>query len=129
MFFRIWYYLCVVGPPVLFPMIFLGFLFRESSPRLAVTGWVALSVFVGLGITGAILAVLLLFCGLRLRCPFCGEPGDFCGSKEAGVCLLCDRCGLVQGSGFLKLRLVRQWEMGHPSRQRTKSSQYQSAAR
>jgi hypothetical protein len=113
-FFRVWYYLCVVGPPVLFPLIFLGWVFAEQSPLLALVGRTALAIFVGLGITGAILAVLLLFCGLRLRCPFCGERGDFCGSKEAGVCLLCERCGLVQGSGFLKLHLVRQWEHGPP---------------
>jgi hypothetical protein len=75
---------------------------------------VAFLVMVALGITGAVLAIFLLCCGLRLRCPFCGEPGEVCGSSDEGFGFLRDRCGLVQGAGFLKLRLVRQWEDGPP---------------
>jgi hypothetical protein len=114
MFFRVWYYLCVVGAPVLFLLMIFGFVFAAVSPVMALIGRVALTVMVALGITGAVVAILLLFCGLRLRCPFCGEPGEFCGSKEEGPGFFCDHCGLVQGSGFLKLRLVRQWENGPP---------------
>jgi len=114
MFFRIWYYLCFAVAPILFLVLLVGWLFADASPILAVAASIALVVMVILGLTGAILAILLLFCGLRLRCPFCGEPGEVCGSKEDGLGFLCDRCGLVQGTGFLKLRLVRQWEDGPP---------------
>jgi hypothetical protein len=98
MFFRVWYYLCVVGAPVLFLLMFLGFVFATASPAMALIGGIPSTVFVALGIRGAVLAILLLFCGLRLLCPFCGEPGEFCGSKEEGPGLFCDHCGLVQGS-------------------------------
>jgi hypothetical protein len=114
MFFRVWYYLCIAVAPVLFVLVFVGFLFTGQSSALAVVAVAALYVLVALGITGAILAILLLFCGLRLRCPFCGERGDFWGDKASGPCLQCEHCGLVHGTGFLKLRLVREWENGPP---------------
>lgn len=111
MFFRIWYYLCFAVVPALFLVPLLAWLLG-MSPALAAA--VVLTVMVALGITGAVLAILLLFFGLRLRCPFCGQPGEVCGSSGEGLGFLCERCGLVQGSGFLKLRLVRQWENGPP---------------
>jgi hypothetical protein len=112
--FRVWYYLCFAVAPILFLLIPLGWLFTESAPLLAMASRVALVLFIALGVSGAVLGFLLLFCGLRLSCPFCGQPGEVCGSKEDGLGLVCERCGLVQGSGFLKLRLVRQWESGPP---------------
>jgi hypothetical protein len=114
MFFRVWYYLCFAVCPLLFLFMFLGVVLGQASPLLALVGSIALSEFIALGISGAVLAILLLFCGLRLSCPFCDRPGEVCGSKEDGMGFLCEHCGVIQGSGFLKLRLVRRWENGPP---------------
>jgi hypothetical protein len=114
MSFRVWYYLCILAFPVLVPALVCGRLAGESR-AWAVVGTAALWSLIALGVTGAVLAVLMMFCGLRMRCPFCGGSGDFGGNREMGPTLVCDWCGLVQGSGFLKLRLVRQWENGPPA--------------
>ncbi|MBL8796148.1 MAG: hypothetical protein JNM56_19765 [Planctomycetia bacterium] len=111
MFFRVWYYLCFAGVPALILVPVVGWLL-DVPPTLAAN--VVLVGMVTLGVTGAVLAILLLFCGLRLRCPFCGLHGEVCGSSGEGLGFLCDHCGLGQGTGYLKLRRVRQWQNGPP---------------
>jgi hypothetical protein len=57
-------------------------------------------IIVPLGVTGALLAVYLLFFKGRLRCPVCGERGEFVVyGRRPG--LECAGCGIVYCKNML----------------------------
>jgi hypothetical protein len=106
MSFRLWFYLCKLGAPLFF-CVFLGITFW-GHPDNSVLLSALLMVIVVLGICGAVIALLSLFGSFKMRCPFCPRSGPIGGSKKEGLWMNCPSCGLVHGSGPLKLRLIRE---------------------
>ena len=103
--FTVWHYLVRIGFPVLFSILLAGFLFHQN-PALAALQGLAMAALFALGLTGAVLALLLLFTRFRLRCPACHRRDtEFGASKQDGMWLACEHCGLFEETGFLKLSL------------------------
>jgi hypothetical protein len=105
--FRLWFYLVKIVAPLLFGVLFLTWALPRN-PLGEVFYRVALYSLIALGVTGALMGLLLVLGWLRMRCPFCGRYGPVGGSKEDGLWLDCTRCGLVHGAGLFRLRLVRE---------------------
>lgn len=107
MSFRLWFYLgkCVPG---FFVLIACSWLLGAPGSTLRVIGDAAVAVLILLGLTGAVMGVLLALGRLRMRCPFCGKPSEVGGNKREGMFLVCECCGVVHGAGFCGLRLVRE---------------------
>jgi hypothetical protein len=109
--FRLWYYLAKVGAPLLFAGAVLGMILRVALPDNGVGMALSLAVFgcLGvLGIVGGVLGIFFTIGRLRMRCPFCGQSGTVGGSREEGLWLDCDGCGIVRGAGLFGLRLIRE---------------------
>ncbi|MEZ0386631.1 MAG: hypothetical protein ACAI34_06170, partial [Verrucomicrobium sp.] len=90
-------------------VIFPGFIIAIFAPRNVFTnglGAAAGMLMAFLGISGAILAIRLLFLKFHFACPKCrGRETDFGMSERKEMWLYCPQCGLFKESGFLKLKL------------------------
>ncbi len=104
--FRLWFYLAKVGGFILFATIFATF----SAPSDSLLGrvrFIAICALVLLCLIGAFMGILMAFGRLRMLCPFCGKSGPAGGNKREGMWMECASCGLVHGSGPLRLKIVR----------------------
>jgi hypothetical protein len=104
--FRLWYYSVRVLAPILFFAVALGLVL----PRPWIVRFVfnpALYAIIALGSAGGIMGLLMVFGRLRMLCPFCGRYGVVFGTNTRGLWLECNDCGVIHGTGFLKLRLAR----------------------
>jgi hypothetical protein len=112
--FRLWCVLLHVVAPLLgvVALLALALAWVDLVDRAAAQAVVRVAVyaFIALCLAGGGLALLALFGGLRMRCPFCGRPGAVGGDKARGLWLSCPECGLVRGEGPLGLRFVRRRE-------------------
>ena len=109
--FVIWHYVGRIGAPVLFALAACAMIAREQSLLHTVGLWAFCVLFL-LGMTGAVLALLLFFTRFRFSCPHCrSNRTEFGGSKKEGMWLHCSDCKVVtRESGFLRLRLSQQAE-------------------
>ena len=90
--YKTWHYLVRISPWILFPLVLAGIVFHQN-PLLAAAQGLAVPAIVALGLTGAVLALLLLFTRFRLRCPAClKRDTQFGASKPDGMWLA--RCKL-----------------------------------
>lgn len=105
--FRLWFYLAKIGGGVLFAIVAIAFLFSPDGVSGGF-GLVALGLLVLLCLVGAYLGILMSLGRLRMGCPFCGRSGPVGGSKAQGMWMECDSCGFIHGSGFLRLRIVKE---------------------
>lgn len=105
--FRLWFYLAHLVGPILFAIIFFTFAAAEDSFSGRVRQ-VAMYIFVLLGITGVVLGLLFAIGRLRMRCPFCSKLGRIGVRKSDGLCMECETCGTVHGSGPLRLFLTKE---------------------
>jgi len=105
--FKLWHYLGRLGGVLFIPLIVLG-LFAQEDTGLGTAGRAAYLALAVLGVTGATLAILLLFTRFRFSCPSChGRSTQFGIKKEAGMWLYCEDCDLLmREDGFLKLKLI-----------------------
>jgi hypothetical protein len=105
--FSLWNYVGRIGPIVLIPLLVVG-LFAKEGSVWALVGNVAWGVLIVLGLTGAVLALRLLFLRFRFACPRCRQRStQFGTNREHGAWLYCEDCELVfRGGGFLKMKLV-----------------------
>lgn len=92
---------------LLFVLTQLGWIFQKKLPVLAYIGHYAVIVTIFLGLAGVITGFFYVFVGIKLKCPFCNRYGRLGHDRMYGTSLECDQCGIVYGSGFLRLRLVR----------------------
>lgn len=116
MLFRLWFYTCKLAL-VCFPLALAGLVAGARYPAVHVVGTAALAIFVVTGILGAGLGAALLL-GMKLRCPFCGCPGQAGGNKHT-LQLDCPRCGLVEGNLLKDFRLrLRPDDEPEPGRDR-----------
>ena len=104
--FVIWHYVGRIGGVVLFPLAACAIIGDDGTP-LHKVGVVGFCLLFALGITGAVLAVLLFCTRFRFACPECGSRGtEVSYSKKKGLRLDCADCGVtVREYGFLHLRL------------------------
>jgi uncharacterized MnhB-related membrane protein len=104
--FRLWFYATKIFIPLML-LSFLPVIFFRNHLASAVQA-TATGLVVVLGITGAVMGVLMVMGRLRMRCPFCGQSGAAGGNSRMGIFMICERCGLVRGGGPLNLRIVRE---------------------
>jgi|688.fasta_scaffold154417_3 hypothetical protein len=107
--YRTWHLLVRWGFVVLMPMLLAGFLMPAGGLRsLLMTVGVALVMV--LGLTGAVLAILLLMGKFRFACPVCRQRHtQVVGSSSGGTMdLLCEQCGIFRETGPFKLKLKRE---------------------
>lgn len=103
--FVAWHYLGRVGFLIFFPIFVASFVLPQN-PHLELAGTISAIALLALGVTGALLAVLLLFTSFCLACPSCGgRQTEFGASKKDGMWILCEQCGVTSEAGFLKLRV------------------------
>ena len=105
--FRFWHYACkLLGLP-LFGGSFLGAIFIGTTAGAAI--FVAsLALLLPLCLVGAVMGGLMALGRLRMRCPFCGQPGPAWGSRSQGMRMHCPTCGLIWTGGRFGLRLFRE---------------------
>lgn len=104
--FRLWFYLCKIGAPILFVTVFLTFTASDTS-ALGQMRFFAICLLVILTAVGAVMGIMLHFDRLHMRCPFCGKPGVVGGDNTNGLWMVCDSCGLIHGRGLFKLKLIK----------------------
>ena len=105
--FRLWHYACKLLTLPLFGGFFLGMLIIRTTAGAAI--FVAsLAILLTLGLVGAAMGVLMAMGRLRMRCPFCGQPGPVWGRKSEGICMDCPTCGLIWTGGRFGLRIFRE---------------------
>ena len=104
--FVIWHYLC----RTVFPVACLGYAICFLSPESKLTSTVGtglLGFMAIMGITGAIMGILIVVTPFTLACPICKRrETSIGGSREEGLWLDCKHCGVTHESGFLKLGLT-----------------------
>jgi len=105
--FRLWFYLTKIGGVAFFAVIALSLVFGDSRALGTVISVVTL-VLIPLGLTGAVMGVLMVCGRLRMGCPFCGRSGPAGGSKAEGMWMECETCGLIHGGGRLGLKIVNE---------------------
>ena len=104
--FRLWFYFTKMGSFVLFAIILASFV----APGESIFGgvrFIATSCFLIFCLAGAVMGILMVLGRLKMRCPFCNKSGLVGGSKQDGMWMECETCGLVHGSGPLGLKIVR----------------------
>jgi hypothetical protein len=111
--FRLWFYLTRIGGLVFAVVIVLAVVLGDSRAVETVISAMVLIV-VPLGLTGAVMGVLMICGRLRMRCPFCGKSGEAGGSKSDGMWMVCPTCGLVRGGGRFGLRIICEKPDEHP---------------
>lgn len=110
--FLVWHYLARVAFPLLFLLSLLAFALPGSRAVNLVGGVSGIGMVV-LGLTGAVLAVRLLFMGFRFACPRCqGRDTAFGMSPKKAMWLHCEKCGLFEESGLLKLKVALNEDVG-----------------
>ena len=104
--FRIWHLLVRGGFLVVMPMLLGGFLMPAGGLQavLRITG-IASAVI--LGLTGAVLAILIMAGRFRFSCPGCGQKQTHVLWSRSGgkVDLMCEQCGIFRETGPFKLKL------------------------
>ena len=105
--FRLWNYLAKVGGFILFAIMLAAF-FAPKNSILAAADSVALGILIVLCVTGAVMGGFLAFGKLKMLCPFCGKSGRVGGSRNGGMAMECETCGIVRTSGFLGLKFVKE---------------------
>ena len=103
--FRLWFYLTKIGGFAFFAVIVLSLVFGGSRALGTVISVMTL-ILIPLGLTGAVMGVLMVCGRLRMKCPFCGKSGPAGGSKAEGMWMECETCGLIHGGGRLGLKIV-----------------------
>lgn len=104
--FTFWYYSGKCGS-ILSASALVALLLSYVNPFFDTVFWAAIGAFAVLVLPTAAVRVLLARGRLKMKCPFCGDPGRLGDGKGKGTSTMeCDRCGLVHGSGFWGLRLV-----------------------
>jgi hypothetical protein len=103
--FRLWFYLTKIGGFVFATAIVLAIVFGGSRVLGTVISVMTL-VLIPLGLTGAVMGVLMVCGRLRMKCPFCGKSGPAGGSKAEGMWMECDTCGFIHGGGPLGLKIL-----------------------
>jgi hypothetical protein len=105
--FRLWFYLTKIGGFVFATAIVLAIVFGGSRALGTVISIMTL-VLIPLGLTGAVMGVLMVCDRLRMGCPFCGRSGPAGGSKAEGMWMECETCGLIHGGGRFGLKIVNE---------------------
>lgn len=105
--FRLWFYLTKIGGLAFFTVIVLSLVCGGSRALDAVITVMVL-VFIPMGLTGAVMGLLIVCGRLRMGCPFCGRSGSAGGSKASGMWMECTTCGFIHGGGRFGLRIVRE---------------------
>mgnify|MGYP003108867756 CR=1 FL=1 len=103
--FSIWHY-CIRFSPVLIIGAVISIFKVEKGKVLEVYGEVSFILLVALCIVGGFMGLLMAFGKLKMKCPFCGSYGRVNGSKNDGMWMECPQCGIVHGTGLLKLKLT-----------------------
>jgi DNA replicative helicase MCM subunit Mcm2 (Cdc46/Mcm family) len=83
----------------------------DAGRRSAVAAdTVGVALVMVLGLTGAVLAILLLMGKFRFACPVCRQRHtQVVGSSSGGTMdLLCEQCGIFRETGPFKLKLKRE---------------------
>jgi hypothetical protein len=109
--FRLLFYFLKLFAPLFFAVAIVGFATDLLPIKEILTG-----MLVGAGLFGAVLGILMAFGWLRMRCPFCGRRSPVWGTKQAGLLLSCDDCGLVSAGGLFGMTLTRE-RKGSPKRE------------
>jgi hypothetical protein len=105
--FRLWFYLTKIGGLVFAVLVVLAVVLGDSRTLETVISAMVLIV-VPLGLTGAVMGVLMVCGKLRMKCPFCGRSGPAGGSKADAMWMECETCGFIHGAGPLGLKIVRE---------------------
>jgi hypothetical protein len=105
--FRLWLYLTKVYGVGLFAVIFATF-FAPNDSALGHARSAALFILIPLCLIGALMGILMAFGKLRMLCPFCGRSGPAGASKQDGMWMKCESCGLIHSSGPLGLKIVKE---------------------
>ncbi|GMV83686.1 MAG: hypothetical protein AMXMBFR7_48700 [Planctomycetota bacterium] len=111
--FGLWFYAAKVGGGALLAVLLVTSL-CESNPAWNLVRTIALSLLIPLGLTGGLLGVLMALGRLRMRCPFCAKSGPAGGSADEGMSMDCPDCGHIRSSGWMKLKLIREFENESP---------------
>ena len=77
----------------------------EKNIVLELYSEISLILLVLLCLTGAIMGILMAFGKLKMKCPFCYTYGQVNGNKKDGMWMECSDCGIIHGTGLLKLKL------------------------
>jgi len=91
--------------PIPFALAALYFAPHETARAI---GAKALVGVVALGVAGALLGLVFLFTGVRLRCPFCRRWGPGAVERNGRPWMECATCGTIRCAGFLGLKIVRE---------------------
>ena len=106
--FRLLQYLRLLTP-VIFAFVTLNFLHQDWTVARTI-GKYAFVAMVAMGIAGALLGLVFLFVGVRLRCPLCGKWGQEAAELNGRPWMECTNCGVIRCQGFLGLGFVRESE-------------------
>ncbi|MFM7739414.1 MAG: hypothetical protein ACKO9H_08430 [Planctomycetota bacterium] len=93
MLFRGWYHACQLGL-FGFAITFFGFAVPAFQSLITVGVW----IITPLGLTGAILGLLLVTRGIRSACPLCGKAASWTSPAKKVLAIDCHNCGLVGGN-------------------------------
>ncbi|MBN2711120.1 MAG: hypothetical protein JXR97_01605 [Planctomycetes bacterium] len=102
--FSFWFYLCK-SVTVLFIVFFCLLIFLAEGFWKNLLIDIALSIILTVCFIGMVMAFVMLFRPLKMKCPFCNEYGEVGGDKAEGIYMICDNCGKIKGTGFFKTKL------------------------
>ena len=102
--FSIWHF-CTKFSFLLFIGAAIAIYPGEKTKSIELYGEISLILLILLCLTGAILGILMSLGKLKMKCPFCSSYGQVYGNKKEGMWMRCPKCGLIHGTGLLKLKL------------------------
>jgi hypothetical protein len=102
-----WFQVLRLVAPIPFALATLNFVHVRYELARSI-GRGALIVVVALGTAGALLALVFLFTGMRVRCPICRRWGRGAVESKGLPWMECESCGTIRCGGVLGLRIVRE---------------------